>query len=139
MVRPAAPVEPTSLPPSDRIDTSHAPSAPETPHTIQPPVRMAATVLLPFSSGDLEVTPPRPIAQQRVGPLFSTVDVVTIAVMIREDGTVESVKAQTRPKTISESLLLANSLSVAKSWRFYPAMKDGRAVPYRAIVSLNTH
>jgi hypothetical protein len=95
--------------------------------------------MAPFSAGDLDVTPPRPVAQQRIGPLFSTFDVVTIAVMIREDGTVESVKSESRPRTISETLLLANGLSVAKSWRFYPALKNGRPVPYRALVSLNTH
>lgn len=53
-----------------------------------------------------------------------------IELLIRPDGSVESVKLIGPPRDIHDSMLL----SAAKAWRFYPATKDGIPVRYRKTV-----
>jgi hypothetical protein len=60
-----------------------------------------------------------------------------IEVVVNEAGTVDSVKATTLPRTIGETLMVLNSLSIAKTWRFQPAVKDGQPVKYRLLVPLD--
>jgi TonB family protein len=60
--------------------------------------------------------------------------VVQVEVVIKEDGTVGQVR-------ISRSLdrvfgLDAEALRAARAWRFKPAMKDGKPVPFVAIIEL---
>jgi hypothetical protein len=60
-----------------------------------------------------------------------------IRIVVNENGTVDSVKATVSPRTIGETLLMTAGLSIAKAWRFDPAIKDGHAVKYALVVPLN--
>ena len=53
-----------------------------------------------------------------------------IELVVREDGSVESVKLVGQQRDIIDGLFL----SVAKAWRFQPAMKNGSPVRYRKTV-----
>jgi TonB family protein len=63
-------------------------------------------------------------------------DVLTIAVVVNPNGTVDSVKAVNAPVTLGESVMLTAALSAVKAWHFRPAIKDGAPVKYRQIVPL---
>ena len=63
-------------------------------------------------------------------------DILTIAVVINRQGTVESVRAVNVPQNLAESIQLTNALSAVKSWRFHPATKRGVPVRYREIVPI---
>ena len=99
------------------------------------------------------MTPPRALSPQLISMLSQESpgvrpDVMLIAVMINEQGTVDSVQAVNNPETIGESLrealrlrpqigesvVLTAALSAVKSWHFRPALKDGSPVKYRQIV-----
>lgn len=62
---------------------------------------------------------------------------VAIQVMVNEEGTVDIVKATVSPRTLGESILVYNGLSIAKTWRFRPASKNGLPVKYRLLVPLS--
>jgi hypothetical protein len=119
-VRPAGPVRPGLAPPELRFETSEdvndgvVYSASD--HTVDPP-----TVLYPQELGRL----PRAIRRD---------DMALIEVVINEDGTVAQAKAQEAPRTLDDAMMVTMSLSAAKSWRFQPAQKDGRAVRYRQTI-----
>lgn len=59
-----------------------------------------------------------------------------IEIIINPDGFVASVKAVTKPTSLAESLEYHNGLSVAKSWQFQPAMRDGQPVSYKIFMPL---
>lgn len=63
-------------------------------------------------------------------------DLSTLELLVDETGQVESVKAIGRPKHLGEALLMTVNLSAAKTWRFLPAVKDGRPVKYRKLVQV---
>jgi len=63
-------------------------------------------------------------------------DILTIAVVISDQGRVESVRAVKLPKNLAESIQLTNALAAVKSWHFYPATKQGVPVRYRQLVPL---
>ena len=75
---------------------------------------------------------PRPIGRPRpeAPPGF-------VRILISEDGTVESARATVDPRTMGELIIITNALSMAKTWRFQPAMKNGKAVRYSLMISLN--
>jgi hypothetical protein len=60
----------------------------------------------------------------------------TLELLISETGHVESVKLKRRPAYLGEALMATLNLSAAKTWRFQPAVKDGRPVKYRAVVQV---
>jgi hypothetical protein len=62
---------------------------------------------------------------------------VAILVLVNVEGTVDSVNATMEPRTLGESILVYNGLSIAKTWRFHPASKNGRPVRYRLRVPLS--
>jgi hypothetical protein len=87
------------------------------------------------------VTPPAAVFPQLLGVLSPAspgirLDALTIAVVVNEDGTVDSVKGVNAPQSMGEFVLLTAALSVVKSWHFRPAIKDGAPVRYRQIVPL---
>ncbi|MEO6223856.1 MAG: hypothetical protein ABIP90_11465 [Vicinamibacterales bacterium] len=61
-----------------------------------------------------------------------------IEIIVNHDGSVGSVKGATQPRTIGESLEMVNGLSITKSWRFTPALRNGQPVRYRLFVPLST-
>jgi outer membrane biosynthesis protein TonB len=60
-----------------------------------------------------------------------------ILIVVNEDGTVDTVKATFVPTTVGDNMLMTNALSVAKTWKFRPAEKDGLPVKYQLIVPLS--
>jgi hypothetical protein len=142
-----APAEPPPSVPAPAAISTSAPPALVAPDASSPPdtgrTGPADEVRVPdlatYSASDRDVIPPAVLYSQLLGPPRVAVvreDLAAIEVLVGENGTVESVKATDRPRNIGESILLANSLSTAKAWRFRPALRDGRPVKYRLIVAL---
>jgi hypothetical protein len=110
--------------------------APEEAVAIDVDVEAETTV---YSVSNEEVTPPiatypRLPAQRPVGVRAD--DVTTLELLVDETGNVQSVKLVGRPHHLGEALLATLNLSAAKTWRFRPAVKDGRAVRYRTFVQV---
>jgi hypothetical protein len=57
-------------------------------------------------------------------------DLISIELIVASDGTVDSVKLVGPLQGLGDWLWL----STVKAWQFRPALKDGRAVPYRKTV-----
>jgi hypothetical protein len=94
-----------------------------------------------YGQDDSEVTPPRPIIHRLLAGLRPSspnvrLNALTIAVVVNADGSVDSVRGLVAPENISEVLLLTETLSAVKSWRFSPATRDGAPVKYRQIVPI---
>lgn len=91
-----------------------------------------------FSAQDDGVTPPEalflPRVLWRMPASPRPEDQTTIEIVINENGLVESARARQRMNDLGRSIMLTESLSAAKSWRFRPALKDGRPVRYRQLV-----
>jgi hypothetical protein len=62
--------------------------------------------------------------------------VLAFEVVINAAGTVDSVRPKDLPHNLGELILVTNALSAAKSWRFWPALKQGGPVRYRQSVAL---
>jgi TonB family protein len=58
-------------------------------------------------------------------------DKVMIEVVLDEEGNVESVRTLDAPQSLGDAAMVTMSLHAVKSWRFQPALKDGRPVKYR--------
>jgi hypothetical protein len=92
-----------------------------------------------YSASDRDVTPPEPTHPQqltgmRTGALEGN-NMVTLEVVVNSEGIVEAAWALNSPNTVGESLVLATSLHAVKAWQFHPAIKDGRAVAYRKLIT----
>lgn len=145
-VRPNAPlvVGTSTAPPLPAANTAAAVKAPdaEAPAASNAPTAARLRELgsgLTYSVADADVTPPIAITPQLQAMLMQVspgirVDVLTIAVIVNEHGTVDSVRAVNLPANLGESVMLTSALSAVKSWRFRPAVKDGAPVRYREIV-----
>ena len=99
----------------------------------------AAAETMIYSANDQDVTPPvaaypRLPAEPPTG--IPAGDFSTLELLVGETGQVESVKLMGRPKHLGEALLVTVNLSAAKTWRFLPAVKDGRPVKYRKLVQV---
>jgi len=95
-----------------------------------------------YSETDSDVAPPvatYPRLPSILPPGTEAKDLAMIDLIIAPGGKVESVKLRRAPTTISDSMLLAMSLSAAKTWRFDPATKDGQPVRYRKSIWLVMH
>jgi hypothetical protein len=108
---------------------------------VTPSVPLESVTVGPtYDASDADVTTPvllsplvpRSIAQPRpdAPPGF-------VRILINEDGSVESVRATVDPKTMGELIIITNALSMAKTWRFQPAIKDGKPVRYSLMISLS--
>jgi outer membrane biosynthesis protein TonB len=141
--RPAEPVAPAVKP-----ATEVAPR-PTTPEDSRATTRVAPTVpvdrprvaAVTYSASDADVSPPIAVSPQLIALLSrespgNRPDVMTIAVVVNTNGTVDSVKAVKTPLSLGESVMLTAALSTVKAWHFRPAMKDGAPVKYRQIVPL---
>jgi hypothetical protein len=115
-------------------DTTPAPKNSNTPTVVM--------IVKPiYDAKDTDVTPPTlltPLAYAPLAPGTRVEDVGgAVQIVVNENGTVDSVKATVSPKTIGETILMTSGLSIAKAWRFDPAVKDGRPVRYSLIVPLS--
>ena len=93
-----------------------------------------------YGPGDADVTPPEvqyPMQLGRVPIGVLPEDLAYVEVVINEEGRVEQVKARQSPQSLDESMVLTMSLSAAKTWRFTPALKDGRPVKYRQVLPVS--
>jgi hypothetical protein len=87
----------------------------------------------------LEVTPPvatypRLPAEPPAG--IRADHLSTLEVLVDETGHVESVRLRGQPTNLGEALRVTVNLSAAKTWRFLPAVKDGRPVKYRKLIQV---
>jgi hypothetical protein len=94
-----------------------------------------------FGPGDAEVIPPKVIDAQTIIKLRPVTpgirhDALIIAVVVNEQGLVESARALMPPRDLGESVILMGALSSAKSWRFHPATRSGRPVKFRQTFEL---
>jgi hypothetical protein len=92
-----------------------------------------------YDQSDADVTPPSALSTQMSGILSTEspgirTEVLTIAVVVSENGQVLSVRAVNPPRNIGESLVLYGALASVKSVQFRPARKQGIPVKYRLIV-----
>ena len=140
-VEPAADLTPTAaavsagnaLPTSDAADTKTVEA-----FATEEAVDAVAEAMI-YSANDQDVTPPvasYPRLPAEPPTRMLAGDLSTLELLVDETGQVESVKAIGRPKHLGEALLMTVNLSAAKTWRFLPAVKDGRPVKYRKLVQV---
>src|SRR6185436_6154792 len=92
-----------------------------------------------YSASDRDVTPPLatyprlPAAPPDGIPAAA---VSTLELLVNETGEVESVRLRGEPAQLADALLATMNLSAAKTWRFAPAVKEGRPVRYRKVVQV---
>jgi hypothetical protein len=92
-----------------------------------------------YSASDGDVTPPLatyPRLPAEPPSSVRTEALSTLELLVSETGEVESVKLRGRPSHLGEALLATMNLSAAKTWRFVPAVRDGRPVKYRKLVQV---
>jgi hypothetical protein len=136
--------EPSRQPSSQPALTSRAPArtTQPTPRVPDEPVASTGTVTgsgpamagdvgassLEYRSGDAGVTPPVPLARlpRKPDPDTPANQLQVLEVHVNSDGTVESARFVNNPPSYRNRWWA----SAAKSWRFRPALKDGRPVKY---------
>jgi hypothetical protein len=89
-----------------------------------------------YSADDTEVAPPVPVRVPGIVTDRSNKDqnVSLIDILVSETGDVETVLGRPRPATLGATLQSTTALSVVKTWRFRPALKNGQPVKYRTTV-----
>jgi TonB family protein len=93
-----------------------------------------------YSAKDADIVPPSVVRSQRLDALGFALqgdERVTIEVLITEEGTVDTAHAVHAPRTLGESLFLANALHAVKSWHFSPATKNHVPVAYRMVLTFD--
>ena len=96
-----------------------------------------ATQPVIYTVSSVDVSPPVAIYPQfptELPPDVRPEDLEAFEVVVSETGTVESVRTQKPPRTMSDTLVVTISMSAAKTWRFHPALKAGQPVKYRKVV-----
>jgi hypothetical protein len=124
------PSAPASLTPLERPAVAPTPDA-------EPGALAVSTQV--FDATARDVVPPSFLQSESITPRAteaSPKDAAAIEVMVNEGGTIDAVKARSAPRTLAASMQMMSDLSAAKSWRFRPAMRDGRPVKYRLVVAL---
>jgi hypothetical protein len=86
-----------------------------------------------YSAADRDVQPPRILFNNLPGPAISawTTRTNEMELIVSDSGTVERVRLMTPPQRMPDTF----ELTVAKVWKFAPAMKDGRPVRYRLVLT----
>jgi hypothetical protein len=90
-----------------------------------------------YSSAFADVKPPIMLTRQLTPPDTLTHGVEaasTIELLVDESGGVERARLLSRPSPILATMLL----SAAKTWKFRPALNDGRPVKYRLLLEVTT-
>lgn len=137
---------PAAVAPQNQIATppteaSMSPAQPNSAPDTAPPAAVPSVATTTYDATSAGVTPPM-LLTSTVNPIArkdtrSEPGSPAIEVLINTDGSVQSVKAVTRPSTIGQTLEMVNGLSITKSWRFDPALRDGQPVKYRLLVPLS--
>jgi type II secretory pathway pseudopilin PulG len=119
---------------ADRVNAG-APIAPASAAAAVSPAGDAGSTVIDetiYSAQDRDVVPPR--ASERLpAPTFSewTTRSNEMEVIVSETGAVERVRLVTPPQRMPDVLVLSR----AKMWKFTPAMKDGKPVRYRLLMT----
>ena len=100
-----------------------------------PPASQATAAVVDdtiYSAADRDVIPPQ-TEEKLPGPTISSWNTRTNAmeVIVSQTGAVERVRLVTPPQRMPDMF----ALSRAKVWMFKPAMKDGRPVRYRLLLT----
>jgi hypothetical protein len=124
----AATPEPGELDGAGLAETLEAPTA--APPSSQATAGAVDDTL--YSAQDRDVVPPQ-TSESLPGPTFARYTTRTNAMelIVSETGTVERVRLVTPPQRMPDMMMLSR----AKVWKFTPAMKDGRPVRYRLLLT----
>ncbi|HEU5259344.1 MAG TPA: hypothetical protein VFU28_25325 [Vicinamibacterales bacterium] len=129
IARPAA-----TTPQSDRLAVVAPPAPTEAPAAAAPAAEATAAVVddTIYSAQDRDVIPPQ-TDEKLPGPTISawTTRTNAMEVIVSQTGAVERVRLVTPPVRMPDMF----ALSRAKVWMFKPAMKDGRPVRYRLLLT----
>jgi hypothetical protein len=131
----AAIARPPATPPQpDRLGTAAPVAAAEAPAVPAPATEATAAVVddTIYSAQDRDVIPPQ-TDEKLPGPTISawTTRTNAMEVIVSQTGAVERVRLVTPPQRMPDMF----ALSRAKVWMFKPAMKDGRPVRYRLLLT----
>jgi hypothetical protein len=118
----------------DRVAAAAPVVTPDPPAAVPPPAEAAVPVIDDriYSAQDRDVIPPQ-TSEALPGPTISSWTTRTNAmeVIVSETGAVERVRLVTPPQRMPDMF----ALSRAKVWKFKPAMKDGKPVRYRLLLT----
>jgi hypothetical protein len=139
-------VTPSVAPPTASADVeSQDPPAATSPAAevatpeIEPPAVVPEGPIYDGTTAD--VTPPALLTPIAIAPVRRDQNYVpglaAVEIIVSGNGRVESVRAARQPGTVGETLEMTNWLSITKSWRFGPAVRNGQPVRYRLIVPLS--
>lgn len=114
-------------------------AAMETPSTEAPAVLQDDSAVDPsiiYSPNDTEVSPPVAIRSPGIATDSGNGDknVSLIEILVSETGRVESARGRRRSATLGAALQSTTALSVVKTWRFQPALRNSQPVKYRTTV-----
>ena len=118
----------------DAANAAAKPQTDEAPAVAQDDLSGETSVV--YSADDAEVSPPVPTRAPGMVTDRSNKDqnVSLIDILVSETGDVETVLGRPRPATLGATLQSTTALSVVKTWRFRPALKNGQPVKYRTTV-----
>ena len=126
--KPVAP--PPAAAPGTAVAPPPNPATPASPPIQKPPPEPAV-----YSQENPDVTPPVAISPQLPREIPASIDrtkLVHIELIVLPNGNVGSVRLLNNPYNVHESMFL----SAAKSWKFRPAMKDGKPVTYMKVITI---
>jgi hypothetical protein len=89
-----------------------------------------------YSPNDADVSPPVAVRSPGIATdrVNGGTNVSFIEILVSETGRVESARGRRRPATLGAAMESTTALSVVKTWRFSPALKNGQPVKYRTTV-----
>ncbi len=125
---------PAATTPPDRLGAAAAVAPPDASAAVPPAAEPIATVVddTIYSAQDRDVVPPQ-TSEALPGPTISswTTRTNVMEVIVSDSGAVERVRLVTPPQRMPDMF----ALSRAKVWKFKPAMKDGKPVRYRLLLT----
>jgi hypothetical protein len=111
-----------------------APSAPPTPLFVQEPAVEPPDMGRVYTSSDPGVMPATLIREQLLPPAMGVpagASPLRLELLVSAEGTVERARFLVPPRRMADMMLLSS----AKMWLFNPALKDGRPVRSRVVLS----
>jgi outer membrane biosynthesis protein TonB len=87
-----------------------------------------------YSNADVDVAPPAMVYPHLPRVDFQGPGVNSMEVVVATDGSVQRVRLISVARRMTDMMLLSG----AKSWRFEPALRDGRPVRYRMVINWTT-
>ena len=123
-----------TTPQPGRLEGPALAATPDVPLAAAPASEATAAVVddTIYSEQDRDVVPPQ-TSEILPGPTFTrwTTRANSMEVIVSETGDVERVRLVTPPQRMPDMMMLSR----AKVWKFKPAMKDGKPVRYRLLLT----